>query len=84
MLVICAGAAGAAALALLLTAASVAPALAGRVPVQKVLPSENDPYADGPLPYTWSPLAEKINGRLAMLGIAALLVTELIRGAPLL
>lgn len=55
-----AGAVAAATVALLTLAASVAPAVVGKVPASRVLPSEGDPYADGPLPYTWSPLAEKV------------------------
>lgn len=71
-----AGAAAAAAAALLTLAASVAPAVAGKVPASRVLPDENDAFADGPLPYTWSPLAEKVNARVAMLGLMGLVLVE--------
>jgi hypothetical protein len=58
-----AGAAGAAALTLAVTAASLAPALTGRVPATRVFPSTDDSVPDGPLPYFWTALAETINGR---------------------
>lgn len=67
-----------------ITLASVAPAIAGKVPAQNVFPSENDSYADRLLPYVWNPLAEKLNGRVAIIGFAGLVINELIRGAPLL
>ncbi|KXZ45477.1 hypothetical protein GPECTOR_54g218 [Gonium pectorale] len=71
-----AGAAAAAALGLLTLAASIAPAVAGRVPASKVIASELDSFADGPLPYTWHPLAEKVNGRVAMVGLLGLILVE--------
>lgn len=36
------------------------------------------------LPYFWTALAETINGRVAMVALAALLVEELVRGVPAL
>ncbi|GFR41591.1 hypothetical protein Agub_g2314 [Astrephomene gubernaculifera] len=67
-------------------AASIAPALAGRVPAAKVIASEYDTYPDGPLPYTWNALAEKLNGRVAMVGLLGLILAEqmVLGGAPLL
>ena len=44
---------------------------------------QNDSYASTQLPYFWTALAEIINGRVAMVGLAGLLVNELVRGAPL-
>lgn len=41
-------------------AASIAPAIAGKVAALKVFPDENDSFADAPLPYTWNALAEKL------------------------
>jgi Chlorophyll A-B binding protein len=76
-----AGAVSAITLALLTTAASIAPALTGNVSIDKVLPNTNDSYPDQQLPYYFSPLAESINGRVAMIGVAALLINEAIRGA---
>jgi hypothetical protein len=75
-----AGAALAAALSIAVMAASVAPAVTGKVPAQQLFPLDNDPYADRLLPYFWSGLAEKINGRAAMVGMAALIINELLHG----
>lgn len=77
------GAAHAAALGLAVMAASLAPLLSGRVRPEQAFPSENDSYASTQLPYFWTALAEIINGRVAMVGLAGLLVNELVRGAPL-
>jgi hypothetical protein len=52
------------------------------VTIDKVLPNTNDSYPDQQLPYYFSPLAESINGRVAMIGVAALLINEAIRGVP--
>jgi hypothetical protein len=62
-------------------AASVAPAATGKVAAQQLFPSDNDPYADRQLPFVWNGLAEKINGRVAMVGMAGLIITEVLRGA---
>jgi len=70
------GVAAAVALSALTLAASVAPALAGAVPLARVFPDDNDPHADRRLPYYFSSLAEKVNGRAAMIGIVGLLATE--------
>lgn len=77
------GAAAAAALALATTVASIAPALTGAVPAERVLPSSSDPHSDRQLQYFWTPLGELINGRVAMLGLLGLAVNEAIRGAAL-
>lgn len=63
-------------------AASVAPMLTGAVRADKAFPSVNDVYPDGPIPYFWTALGEKLNGRLAMLGFAGILIQEYIRGTP--
>ncbi len=70
------GVAAAVAAGVLTFAASVAPAVAGRVPAVKVVANENDSFADGPLPYTWNALAEKLNGRVAMVGLLGLILAE--------
>ncbi|KAG2452006.1 hypothetical protein HYH02_003048 [Chlamydomonas schloesseri] len=70
------GAAAAAAAGLLTLAASIAPAVAGRVPAGQVVASDSGSFEDGPLPYFWTPLAEKINGRVAMVGTLGLILTE--------
>lgn len=77
------GAAAAAVLALATMAASIAPAVVGNVKPDKVFPDCNDSYPDQQLPYYFSPLAEIINGRVAMVGLAGLVINEVIRGAPL-
>ena len=77
-----AGAFAALTLVLLTTAASVAPAFTGKVSIDKVLPNPNDSYPDQQLPFYFSPLAEQINGRVAMIGVAALIINEAIRGVP--
>ena len=76
------GATAAISLVLLTLVASIAPALTGKVPVSKVLPSTDDSFPDRPLPFLWTPLAEKINSRVAMLGLVALIGNELVRGVP--
>jgi hypothetical protein len=78
-----AGAAGAVALAVLTTVASVAPALTGAVAPERVLPSNKDPHSDRQLQYFWTPLGEVLNGRVAMLGLVGLAITEAVRGAAL-
>lgn len=52
-------------------------------PLPSPCPLQNDSYAATQLPYFWTALAEIINGRVAMIGLVGLLVTELVRGAPL-
>ncbi|KAG2500341.1 hypothetical protein HYH03_001916 [Edaphochlamys debaryana] len=71
-----AGAAGALALAVGVLAASVAPAIAGKVAPSRVIPDDNDPFPDRPLPYAWNALAEKVNGRVAMMGTLGLILFE--------
>lgn len=58
-----AGAAAAVGLMAFVTAASLAPALAGKVPTTRVFPSTTDSYPDQQMPYFWTALAETINGR---------------------
>jgi hypothetical protein len=43
-------------------------------------PSEVDAYANERLPETWTPTAEVVNGRVAMIGMLALLGQELFTG----
>jgi hypothetical protein len=51
----------------LVLAASVAPAILGRVPVQHVFPDEQNPPAmAGDVPNVWNYNAERLNGRVAM------------------
>lgn len=78
------GAIGAVAVSLLVTAASVAPVFTGKASPATVFPTANDSYADRQLPYFFSYLAEVINGRLAMLGIAGIVAQELVRGGSVL
>lgn len=77
------GAAAAGVLSLLTLAASIAPCLVGNATPVGCFPSPNDPYADRLMPYYFSQLAEIINGRVAMIGMAALIANEAFRGAPL-
>lgn len=78
------GAAAAAALSVAVIAASVAPVLAGKASPANVFPTANDSYANSQLPYYFTYLAEVINGRLAMLGIAGIVAQELVRGGSVL
>lgn len=71
-----AGAAAAAAVGLLTLAASIAPAVAGKVPASQVILLESDSFPGRPLPYIWHPLAEKLNGRVAMVGLVGLILVE--------
>lgn len=79
-----AGAAAAAGLAVAVSAASLAPLLLGKVKPGDAFPTPNDSYPNRQLPYFWTALAETINGRVAMVALAALLVEELVRGVPAL
>ncbi|GIL79258.1 hypothetical protein Vretimale_16444 [Volvox reticuliferus] len=79
------GAAAAAAAGVLTLVASIAPAVAGRVPAAKVVANETDIFPEGPLPYTWNALAEKLNGRVAMVGTLGLILAEqFVRGGAAL
>lgn len=73
-----AGGIAALSLATLTVVASIAPAFTGAVSSDAVLPDANDPCTDRQLPYFWTPLAEIINGRVAMVGMAALIVNEVV------
>jgi hypothetical protein len=76
-----AGAAAAVALMVATTAASLAPLYTGKATAVNVFPNPTDSYPDRPLPYFFTPLAEQINGRAAMVGLVALAINEAIRGA---
>ncbi|KAL4858526.1 High molecular mass early light-inducible protein HV58 [Chlorella vulgaris] len=78
-----AGLAGAVALMAAVTAASLAPTLTGKVAPNRAFPSVKDSYTDSQMPLFWTALGETINGRVAMVGIVALVINELVRGAPL-
>ncbi len=53
----------------LVLAASIAPAVLGRVPVQNVFPDEENPAPlSGDVPNIWNYNAERLNGRVAMIG----------------
>lgn len=75
-----AGATSAAALAVLITAASVAPTFTGKVTAENVFPSVNDSYPNSQLPGFWNPLAEIFNARAAMMGIFFLVLSEHLNG----
>ncbi|KAG2441299.1 hypothetical protein HYH02_009892 [Chlamydomonas schloesseri] len=63
----------------LVLAASVAPAILGRVPVQNVFPDEHNPPSHaGDLPNVWNYNAERLNGRVAMVGFLGLMVSEML------
>ncbi|GFR48335.1 hypothetical protein Agub_g10222, partial [Astrephomene gubernaculifera] len=64
----------------LVLAASVAPAILGRVPVQSVFPSDDNPppQLPGDLPNVWNYNAERLNGRVAMVGFLGLMVSEML------
>lgn len=70
------GLAGAVALICFTVAGSFAPAMMG-VTASKCFPDVNATYPDEPLPYFWTPLAEKINSRAAMFGFAAEIAREI-------
>jgi hypothetical protein len=70
------GLTGAVGLAAFVMAASLAPAFTGKISANKVFPNSNDPYSDRQLPFYFTPLAEVINGRAAMIGIVGTLITE--------
>lgn len=58
------------------TAASLGPLLSGAVTPEKLFPSENDSFPDQRLPTVWTATAEKLNGRVAMMGFLLVLVEE--------
>eukprot|EP00227_Mantoniella_beaufortii_P013635 CAMPEP_0197577740 /NCGR_PEP_ID=MMETSP1326-20131121/2252_1 /TAXON_ID=1155430 /ORGANISM="Genus nov. species nov., Strain RCC2288" /LENGTH=283 /DNA_ID=CAMNT_0043140845 /DNA_START=309 /DNA_END=1159 /DNA_ORIENTATION=- len=55
-------------------AASVAPVALNKVTLEKCFPSEKGKYGDELLPTFWTPVAEKLNGRVAMVAFALMLV----------
>lgn len=56
------------------TAASCAPVALNKVTIEECFPDENAVYADEPLPTFWTPIAEKLNGRVAMVAFTFMLV----------
>lgn len=78
-----AGAAGALALVVFTAVASLAPAFAGKQRIDRVFPSEETSYVNSQLPFFFTPLAETINGRAAMVGLLALVGYEVVKGVPL-
>lgn len=56
------------------TAGSVAPAALNKVTMEECFPNENAVYPDELLPTFWTPIAEKLNGRVAMVAFSVMLV----------
>jgi hypothetical protein len=56
------------------TAASCAPVALNKVTIEECFPDENAVYADELLPTFWTPIAEKLNGRVAMVAFTLMLV----------
>ena len=56
------------------TAASVAPVALNKVTIEECFPDENASYPDELLPTFWTPIAEKLNGRVAMVGFTLMLI----------
>lgn len=66
-------------------AGTLAPVATGRkANIDDALPDENDPLPDQPLPYFWTPKAEAVNSKAAMLGLAMLFVVEALTHSPVL
>ena len=59
------------------TAASLAPFVAGVVDADELFPNEQDPYANQRLPDFWTPTAERLNGRVAAAAFALIVLQEL-------
>ena len=55
-------------------AASVAPVTLNKVTIDECFPSEQASYPDELLPTVWTPIAEKINGRVAMVAFTLMLI----------
>ena len=55
-------------------AASVAPVALNKVTIDECFPSEQAVYPDELLPTVWTPAAEKINGRVAMVAFTLMLI----------
>ena len=59
------------------TAASLAPFVAGVVDADELFPNEMNPYENERLPEFWTPAAEKLNGRVAAVAFALIALHEL-------
>ena len=55
-------------------AASCAPVALNKVTIDKCFPDENASYPDELLPTVWTPIAEKLNGRVAMVAFTVMLI----------
>jgi len=55
-------------------AASCAPVALNKVTIEQCFPSEKASYPDELLPTIWTPVAEKLNGRVAMVAFTVMLV----------
>ena len=55
-------------------AASCAPVALNKVTIDKCFPDENASYPDEQLPTIWTPIAEKLNGRVAMVAFTVMLI----------
>ena len=55
-------------------AASCAPVALNKVTIDECFPTEGASYPDGLLPTFWTPAAEKVNGRVAMIAFTFMLV----------
>jgi hypothetical protein len=60
--------------AALTTAASCAPVALNKVTIDECFPAEDASYPDGLLPTFWTPAAEKLNGRVAMIAFTVMLL----------
>jgi len=56
------------------TAASLAPAALNKAPLEESFPDEVGSYSSELLPTFWTPIAEKLNGRAAMVGFTLMLI----------
>ena len=56
------------------TAASVAPVALNKVTIDECFPDENASYSEELLPTFWTPIAEKLNGRVAMVAFTIMLI----------
>ena len=56
------------------TAASVAPVALNKVTIDECFPDESAAYTEELLPTFWTPIAEKLNGRVAMVAFTVMLI----------